>query len=217
MSAIAYRARASHQAKRSPMMLESMHTLDVVLSQRSNASMMRVEACSYQRVRTHVIEHFDRLAAAGMVLRWVRQATAYREPEPLLWHRLMGFLDELNEPVLGAHPTALVISSGMALLDCLGYGLALDRCVVCSKACPSHRSAYFDALRGGIVCRACGSGAVVLSASQRGRLSQCLHAPQALVQEDHAMGLAILEQALAAHMQVGDGAAGGWAPAARGA
>jgi recombinational DNA repair protein (RecF pathway) len=50
------------------------------------------------------------------------------------------------------------------VLAVLGFTPTLDRCVHCGKVPAPGRSASFDAVRGGIVCRACGGGRLVLSA-----------------------------------------------------
>ena len=51
------------------------------------------------------------------------------------------------------------------VLTALGFSPTLDRCVGCGKVPSPERSASFDAARGGIVCRACGGGRLILSAA----------------------------------------------------
>lgn len=47
----------------------------------------------------------------------------------------------------------------MALLDTLGWGLELGRCVRCGRERPAGRAAFVSAVVSGVLCSACGGGA----------------------------------------------------------
>jgi recombinational DNA repair protein (RecF pathway) len=64
----------------------------------------------------------------------------------------------------GAPAEECLLCLQIRVLAVLGFTPTLDRCVHCGKVPAPGRSASFDAVRGGIVCRACGGGRLVLSA-----------------------------------------------------
>jgi recombinational DNA repair protein (RecF pathway) len=71
------------------------------------------------------------------------------------------FLAALNE---GAPAEDALLCLQIRVLAVLGFAPTLDRCVHCGKTPAPGRAASFDATRGGIVCRGCGGGRLVLSA-----------------------------------------------------
>jgi DNA repair protein RecO (recombination protein O) len=64
----------------------------------------------------------------------------------------------------GAPTEEALLALQIRVLTLLGFAPTLDRCVQCGKVPATDRAAAFDAARGGIVCRACGGGRVILSA-----------------------------------------------------
>ena len=92
----------------------------------------------------------------------IRERVPDHEPEPAVFEAAIRFLDALDG---GAPPEESLLSLHIRVLTILGFSPTLDRCVSCAKVPAAGRAASFDAGQGGIVCRACGGGRVVLSAS----------------------------------------------------
>lgn len=109
----------------------------------------------------------ERLDAAGAALRWIRQAASPHVPEPDLWNELVGLLDRLDTPSLAVPPSLVLAEAGIRILKRLGYQINLEQCVKCGRACDKKRSAYVDAFRGGVVCRACGGAPLLLNGPTR--------------------------------------------------
>jgi len=152
--------------------------------------------------RPRLIGSFGRMAAAGIALRWVQQATPARTPEPDVWCLLEGLLEDLDEPELCAPEKSLVVVMGLRLLQALGYGLELDRCIACGRECPVDRSAYVDAARGGLVCRRCGGTGLVLSSAARSRLKGVVRGDGPIEPEDLTIFQEIVDHGLRSHAGV---------------
>lgn len=199
VSAMARRARAPGKRK---LHLEPLHTLDVILRERSEATLSQLSSASMAVPRQRLVQAFDRMQAAGTALRWVRQAVPHRTPEPQVWAHLEDFLDALDQEIPPATPTSLLVVTGLRLLDSLGYALELESCIVCGRPCPPERSAHIDPVRGGLVCRRCGGCGTTLDAATRARLQRAILGTSVLIESDLPSALDIVESALLAHANV---------------
>jgi DNA repair protein RecO (recombination protein O) len=114
--------------------------------------------CSFHEI----LRSLEAIGAAGAALAVIRERVPDHEPEPAVFDATVRFLTALND---GAPPEEALLSLQIRALAVLGFAPTLDRCVRCGKTPARGRSASFDAARGGIVCRACGGGRLVLSAA----------------------------------------------------
>jgi DNA repair protein RecO (recombination protein O) len=193
-------ARGCRSARRRyPGVLEPMHTLRLVLRERAGAELASVERVAIEVARTRLVTDLDAMTAAGTALRWVRVGCPPRVPEPAIWSDLVGLLDALEAGGGGLSPAERLAGVGLRLLGHLGYGLDLETCVGCGRAGEPGRAAHADPVRGGLVCRACGGGPLVLSPALR----HALVAAQAGGAEGTEGGVALVEQAIAAHVRPG--------------
>jgi len=184
--------------------LEPMHTLVLDLWERPRQALMRLSGVSVARPRIRLVADLGRLEVAGRALRWVRETAPPRTPEPQVWRELTGLLDALDRPALTEPCSALLAAAGLRLLRAAGYGLELERCVGCGRPCPAWQSSCIDPARGGLVCRACGGAAVVLTAETRARMRAALRGDRSgLVGADGEVVLGLIDQALRVHADVG--------------
>ena len=109
----------------------------------------------------NILRNLEAIGAAGAALAVIRERVPDHEPEPAVFDIAVRFLAALDA---GAPPEEALLSLHIQVLALLGFAPTLDRCVHCGKSPPAGRSASLDAGRGGIVCRACGGGRLVLSA-----------------------------------------------------
>jgi DNA repair protein RecO (recombination protein O) len=196
ISAVARSARRS--LRRFPA-LEPMHLLRVGVEERRGADVASLVESAIARPRLGLVGNLERLDAAGRALRWVRRAAPPHTPEPALWTEINALLDALDADGT-AGPDALLAASGLRLLGALGWGLDLSRCVRCGKECAARASAYLDPGEGGLVCRSCGGGPVLLRAERReALLAAALGGERTLGADDVRVALEIVEAALAAH------------------
>lgn len=181
--------------------LEPIHTLRVELSPRRNDG-LELLSCQVERARLGLTRSLERLEAAGTVLGWLRKAAPERQAEPLVWTRTVGLLDLLDQDAEFDGRLALA-GVGLGLLRDWGWGLELEGCVRCGKACPKERPAFVDAGQGGVICTACGGARVKLEASARGRLAKAARGEEAaLLPTDAALALTLVEAALSAHADI---------------
>lgn len=205
VSAIVRGARRS--TKRFGGALEPIHELFVTLEDRGR------ELCTLKEARVAVprlgiVGDLDAMETAGRALRWVRHLCPFRTPEEEAWRSLGVLLGRLDVAGGGAVGPALLAVFGLELLQSVGYGLELERCVRCGKACPPSRPAFLDAASGGLVCMSCGGARRTIAAEVR---VAALHVLALLRSEasaqaadrltrDHANELlAVVEEVMAAH------------------
>lgn len=125
----------------------------------------RGELAHLQRVTVdrsflRILRDLEAIGAAGAALAVIRERLPDHEPEPAVFAIAVEFLAALDA---GAPPEESLLTLHIRVLNLLGFSPTLDRCVACTKIPSVGRSASFDARRGGIVCRACGGGKLVLS------------------------------------------------------
>ena len=199
VSAVARSALKS--SKRFPS-LEPMHLLHVGLEERADAELGILVEAAIARTRLVLTANLACLEAAGHALRWVRRAAPPLTPEPALWAVINAFLDDLDVAGAGPPPNARLAGLGFRLLGAIGWGLDLERCVRCGRDCGDSASAFVDPAAGGLVCRACGGGRLLLREGRRARfLASTLGDDVALRDDDAAAAIELIEATLAAHTQ----------------
>jgi DNA repair protein RecO (recombination protein O) len=198
VSALARGARKS--ARRFGGALEPMHTLEVRLEERPERELFGLREARIDKARLALTSELSRLEAAGKALGWLRRAAPARTPEPELWHGIEALLDRLAEtgPV---DADRMLAAAGLRFLAALGWGLDLERCVSCGKACPEGQAGLVDANRGGLVCRSCGGARRRLEGPERLRLARAAASgdPSSFEPGDAEVALDLVEQVLRAH------------------
>lgn len=111
-----------------------------------------------------LLSSLERIEVAGTGFEMLRSALAERHPEPEVFELVVAFLLDLDA---GASPGTRLLQFQLDTLSHLGLAPELEQCAVCAKEAPLSRAALFRAAAGGIVCRACGGGALRLSATTR--------------------------------------------------
>ena len=128
-----------------------------------------LERVSVDRSFLGILRSLKSIGAAGAALAMIRERVPEVEPEPDVFDAAVRFLTALHD---GAPTEEALLSLQIRVLTLLGFAPTLDRCVRCGKVPAPGRAAAFDAARGGIVCRACGGGPLVLSAEALRRWDQ---------------------------------------------
>jgi DNA repair protein RecO (recombination protein O) len=192
---------ARRGGKRRAMQVDAMHTLDVTVDESGGGGeLLHVREARIDHVRPRLTANLERLEAAGRALRWTRQATPARSPEPDLWALLEALLDRLDDAADPVSPDERLAGAGLRLLRVLGYGLSFGACVRCGRPCEPGRAAMLDPALGGLVCRACGGGPFRLSADELARVERCLDGDDgALGPAGATAALGWVEEALRVH------------------
>lgn len=191
VSALARGARKS--ARRFAGTLEPFHTLRIDVDEPSTGDLFLLREAMLDAPRIALTSSLDRMDAAGRALAWVRVAAPPRTAEPEVWKEVTALLDRLNDDA-NVNARLVLAEQGLRLLVAFGWGLDLERCVKCGKPCEPGRSAFVDPVRGGLVCRSCGSARMKLPGPTRERL-----ATLSLVPEDVDAALDLVERTLKAH------------------
>jgi DNA repair protein RecO (recombination protein O) len=192
-------ARSARRSSHRFPALEPMHLLRVGIDERPGAEVATLVESSIARPRLALVASLDKLDAAGRALRWVRRAAPPHTREPVLWDEANAFLDEIDAAEESA-ASALIAGFGFRMLAAVGWGLELERCVRCGRPCEPGASAYLDPSEGGLVCRSCGGGPVLLRGERRERwLRAAAGDREVLGSEDIRVALEVVEATLAAH------------------
>lgn len=157
--------------KRAAGAFEPFHTLSVRLDDHGG-ELANLREAEIVVVRVRLVGSLSAMDGAGRVLRWARALCPPRTPEPEVWATVTAVLDALDGLAAADEASddavaAVVAWAGLRLLAATGFGLELEACVACGKACPAGRSVLVDVGRGGVVCRACGGGSVLVDAKTR--------------------------------------------------
>ncbi len=128
---------------------------------RGRGELAHLERVTVDQSFLNILRSLAAIGAAGAALAVIRERVPDHEPEPAVFDVAVRFLASLDA---SAPAEEALLSLHIRVLALLGFAPTLDRCVLCGKSPPAGRSASFDAGRGGIVCRACGGGRLVLGA-----------------------------------------------------
>jgi DNA repair protein RecO (recombination protein O) len=161
VSAMAKAARKSK--RRFAGALEGFALIHVELST-GRGALSRLESARVTRVFPKLLTNLAALDAAGALLRLAREILPERAPEPAVFDSLIEALDWLDR---GTPPLGLKLCCQARMLGLTGFAPLLSACVGCGREPRAGQPALFDAVRGGIVCRACGGGPERMSAQLR--------------------------------------------------
>jgi len=201
VSALARGARKS--TRRFGGALEPFFTLDVRLEERTTSELLVLAEAGIARARLGLLGELARLDAAGRALGWVRDASPPRTPEPRIFALLERFLDRLDSSDPKLVPGRELGELALSLLSEFGWGITLESCVSCGKACPEGKPGNVDPRRGGLVCRSCGGGRVRLSGAQRARLARAAAGEASVLSlDDVEVTLDLVERVFADHAGV---------------
>lgn len=203
VAALARGARRS--SRRFSGSIEPMHTLDVTLAERAHAELWPLRDTALAQPRTRLTSNLDAMARAGRALSWIRKSAPARSPEPEAFAAITEFLNELDQsPELGSDDACLA-AFGVRLLSTFGWALELSRCVGCGTPCPESKPAWINPERGGLVCRACGGGPMLLGPSLRAALVRAASGETHRIEGEGAQqALRLIERALGAHLGIED-------------
>jgi len=179
--------------------LEPMHTVSVTYEDKGSELVTMKEA-QVVKPRTNILRALEAIESAGTMLRWARHMFPPRTPEPAAFATLIETLDALDAGSL--QPPVELARAGLRLLVDVGWGIELVCCVRCGTRCPPDASALVDALQGGIVCRACGGGRVLLRPPvRRAAIRALARAPDSVADiAPHARAIIeLVESAMVAH------------------
>lgn len=197
-------ARGGRRSSKRFSALEPMHLLRVELEERPGAELGLLSEAAIERPRLHLVADLDRLEAAGRALRWLREIAPTQTPEPRAFRELNLLLDRLDDPRAPLLPDAWLAATGLRLLSAFGWGLELAQCVRCGRPCDPTSPSYADPAKGGLVCRACGGGPLLLRPDLRARLVAAAEGDdEAILPADLRAALDLVEGALAAHASGG--------------
>ena len=163
ISAIAKGARKS--AKRFGGALQPFALFETTLnrSRRGSSDMYLVSDATLIRDNGGLATDLTRLGVAGFLMELIREAAPEHESNASLFDLGADALQLLSDDS-SLFPRSLMLSAGLRILAKSGLAMSVSRCNACGTGVPRGKSAYFDALRGGVVCTPCGGGPLLLDA-----------------------------------------------------
>ncbi len=153
----------------------------------------RLASASTHCLFPNILKDLSRITAAGAAMEFLRRVLPQEQPAPLMFATTLELLIRLDEREVGA---GLLVSFRSRIMALMGWTPMLHHCVRCHKTAPAERPAWFDPNHGGLVCRACGGGSVLVAASTRQRLNEAFKPtwasqPPWTSQEEHEADIAI--------------------------
>src|SRR5215475_8492740 len=130
---------------------------ELVFFDTGRSELVRVDHFDIVHPFVRVREHLERLGQGAWVVECLARLTADRDPQPALFGLALRSLRALDA---GARPQRVATCFALRAVDLSGHRPRLDRCVDCGRVFP-FPGAALDVLAGGLLCRACGPGAVV--------------------------------------------------------
>ena len=180
-------AKGARKSKRRYTCLEPLHTLSIAYDLRHGAEVGTLYDASVAVVRVGVSTSLAKLAVAGAALGWLHSVAKPHQPIPGAWTVANAFLDALaahgeapNEACLDTWLAAY----GIHLLVTVGLDPRFDSCCQCDKVCPDSGAVTVDPAQGGVVCRNCGGGPILLGGALRERIVATCEGVNALVDGD---------------------------------
>jgi DNA repair protein RecO len=185
----------ARRTKKSPLLLQPFHRLRVELAPHKTSG-FRLRAATIDVPRMGAT--LDAMMLAGQFLRWIR-ASIGPEPHPEVFALA-------DETIARAHRSSFdetsMAQAGFALLALLGVPLSFDACAACGRPRPPSRPAWWNPLRGGVVCQDCHDPATDRTIAESKRLNLALNLVRGASPDDAEYEASVLvhwvEQALAA-------------------
>jgi DNA repair protein RecO (recombination protein O) len=161
-------ARGARKARSPFGVLEPMHRLKLRVALAEGREIASLREAQVDRARVGLVEDEARLHAALGLLRFVKDVLRPHDPDRDLFRAIDDGLDAIEATrETDVDPELVALRWTVRVLGELGYSLELRRCARCGKPCGESSSALVDPEVGGLVCRACGGGPRLLSASDR--------------------------------------------------
>ncbi len=132
--------------------------------QKTSGELGRLRESKVVHAYANALKSLPQMEAFGAFLRQVDKVCREDDADERVFQllRAAGDISELEAPKLDAW-----LGLKVRFLTLVGSVPALDACARCGKKPDAEQAAYFDANVGGVVCRACGGGRLILSASDR--------------------------------------------------
>jgi len=162
VSAMARSARRSR--KRFGGALEPFAEFEAVLMPPRIGTLRRISEATLVNAHPGLCADYGRLDSASRMVLMLRDATHDEEADPEIFDLLVCALSLLEEKSPD-RPETVVLAFGLKLMARCGFSFSADGCVACGAVVPRGRSAFFDPVRGGLVCTACGGGPILLDAA----------------------------------------------------
>jgi DNA repair protein RecO (recombination protein O) len=101
--------------------------------------------------------NFEALSRAFANVKILSQMAQFEEKDERLFNLLKEYLEALDKFPENNVEKLETVSLGFVfkLLECLGYGLEVGRCVVCGNVLQGNGENFFSAELGGVVCASC--------------------------------------------------------------
>ncbi|NUP14495.1 MAG: DNA repair protein RecO [Polyangiaceae bacterium] len=176
--------------------LEPMHTLRVTLEMAPNDDVAKLKEARIERPRLALLDHEARLEAAAELLSFARSLVVEGPNEAESFDIVESGLDAIAERD-PSEASAVLAWGGAQLLAATGYALDLEACVRCGTPCPPGAAALVDPAAGGLVCRACGGGPILLSGARRAAISEWFRSGEGTLDvDDAALAARLVKEAI---------------------
>jgi DNA repair protein RecO (recombination protein O) len=135
--------------------LEPFHRLDITYFGRENVGLYKLSAVDLDSARSAIADDLERFHRACYVTEFIELATRDGDPNPRAFMAADATLELLCAETKPRDMDWITRFFDVKLLNHLGYGPTLDRCIDCGGALHEQGSLAFDVSRGGVLCATC--------------------------------------------------------------
>ena len=179
-------AKGARRSKRRYTCLEPLHTLAIAYDLRQGAEVGTLQGASMAVVRVGVASSLNKLSIAAAALHWLNNVAKPHQPIPGAWTVVNALLDALaghDGPTEDGLDEWLA-AYGLHLLVVAGWEPRFDACCQCGVECPSSGAVTVVPALGGVVCRSCGGGPILIGGALRERIMATFEGVNALESGD---------------------------------
>lgn len=136
--------------------LEPFHRVDITYFGRENAGLYKLSGIDLRAMRSGIADDLEKFARACYVTELVELSTRDGDPNMRVFMAADAALDIMASESNVRDLDWITRFFDVKLLNHLGYGPTLDKCVACGRVLQDAGKLAFDVGRGGVLCGACG-------------------------------------------------------------
>jgi DNA repair protein RecO (recombination protein O) len=135
--------------------LEPFHKVDITYFGKENATLFNLSSVELSKTRSPIADDLERFHRACYITEVLELGTRDGDPNPRAFLAADAALELISLESKPKDMDWITRFFDVKLLNHLGYGPTLDRCINCGGALPDGGKLSFDVIRGGIVCDKC--------------------------------------------------------------
>jgi len=136
--------------------LEPFHVISITFFGKENAELFKLSGAEIIRANPSLSDDLEKFYRASYLNETVETGLREGDPNSAAFHAVVKTLERLADSSSPMEREWIARFFDIKFLSALGYRPSMGHCVACRKEWPGNGEPFFDPVRGGLVCRACG-------------------------------------------------------------